>query len=100
MSFPFLIYFIAIEMVALKEFLSICSFGLVLTTFVITVGHILPGRTDSEKNKKKCVLISGKLLNIALTIVAFLCIFASDLYFDISEDIVLWEETNGPIKTK
>ena len=84
MSFPFLIYFIAIEMVALKEFLSICSFGLLLVTFILTGGHIMPDRTEKEKNKKKLVLMVGKLANIGLTIVAFFCIFASDLHFDIA----------------
>ena len=100
MSFPFLIYFIAIEMVAMKVFLSLCAFGLVLNTFILTGGHIMPERTESEKNKKKFVLCLGKLINIGLTIMAFICIFASDLSFDIATDIDIFEENNGAIKTK
>ena len=95
-----MVYFIAIEMVALKEFLSICSFGLVLNTFVLTYGHIMTDRTESEKNKKKIVLIAAKLLNIGLVLIAFLCIFASDLHFDIAKDLTNWEKTNGKINLK
>ena len=100
MSFPFLIYFIAIEMVALKVTLSFFAFGLVINTFILTYGHTLPDRNDREKNKKKSILILGKLINIGLTIVAFLSIFASDLSFDIASDIDAWEKAYGVIQTK
>ena len=96
MSFPFLVYFIAIEMVAMKVFLSLCAFGLVVNTFILTGGHIMPERTESERNKKKCVLIVGKLLNILETIIiieiSFLFLFASFFAFAffwfVSSDLV------------
>ena len=103
MSFPFLIYFISIELVAFHAFASICATCLVVNTFLLTIAHILPEHSQKEleerenaganaqpKRKfgvKKLALLICKTANIALTVLAFLQIFISNLHFDIKADI-------------
>ena len=44
------------------------------------------------------LLIASKIVNVALTMIAFISIFASKLSFDIGEDIINFENVNGDIQ--
>ena len=75
MFYSYLIYFIAISLGSMYEFLCIMGFLLIGTTFLLTFAH--------WKDFKKKVLVRriGKIMNVSLTIIAFINIFANDLYF-------------------
>ena len=68
-----MIYYVAIGMGAMYEFLFIMSFCLVLVTGLLTWAH--------WKKNEKLVLI-GKIANFGLTFIAFINIFACDLVYD------------------
>ena len=87
MSFPYLIYFVAIEMTSFHEFMSICGVCLIVNNFLMIVGHMLPDNTEGQKTAKRFIIIICKLANVVLTILAFFQILISDLSFDIQEDI-------------
>jgi len=65
--YSYLIYYVAIAMGAMFEFLFICSFCLVLVTALLTWAHY--------KQNEKLRLV-GKVANATLTIIAFINIFA------------------------
>lgn len=67
MFYSYLIYFVAIAMGAMFEFLFICSFCLVGVTALLTYANY--------KQNDKLRLV-GKIANASLTIVAFINIFA------------------------
>jgi hypothetical protein len=72
MFYPFLVYFIAISLGTMYEFLVIISVVLIANSFLLTVAHL---------QEKRALKLAGKALNIGLTIVGFINIFASDFYF-------------------
>jgi hypothetical protein len=65
--YSYLIYYVAIAMGAMFEFLFICSFCLILVTALLTWAHY--------KQNEKLRLV-GKVANATLTIIAFINIFA------------------------
>ncbi len=71
--YSYLIFFVAIAMGAMYEFLFIIAFCLTLLTGVLTFAHF--------KNNEKLRLVA-KVGNVTLTIVAFINIFACDLYYN------------------
>ena len=71
--YSYLIYYVAIGMGAMYEFLFICSFCLILVTGLLVFAHL-------KKNQK--LILIGKVANVALTFIAFINIFACDLYYD------------------
>lgn len=71
--YSYLIFYVAIAMGAMYEFLFIVSFCLMLLTAVLTYAHL----TNHEKLK-----LIGKIANVGLTIVAFINIFSCDLYYN------------------
>ena len=71
--YSYLIFYVAIAMGAMYEFLFIVAFLLMLLTAVLTYAHL--------NNHDKLKLI-GKIANVGLTIVAFINIFACDLYYN------------------
>ena len=50
MAFPFLIYFIMIEMIALHEFGVICGIILVINSFMLSFANMLPNDKDGRTN--------------------------------------------------
>ena len=72
MLYSFLVYFIAISLGAMYEFLFIFGFVLIGFSFLLTIAHL--------KNNRK-LRIFGKVGNVILTIVGFVNIFISDLNF-------------------
>ena len=70
--YSYLIFYVAIAMGAMFEFLFIVAFVLTLLTGVLTYAHY--------KNNEKLRLVA-KVANVSLTIVAFINIFACDLYY-------------------
>lgn len=73
MLYPLLVYFIAISLGTMYEFLFIMGFLLVAVTFLLTVAHF-------KKNDKLRKV--AKIANVALTVTGFINIFATDLYFN------------------
>ena len=73
MFYSYLIFYVAVAMGAMYEFLFIVAFLLVAVTCFLTYAH----HTQNEK-----LLIVGKAANVTLTIVAFINIFSCDLYYD------------------
>lgn len=73
MAYSYLVFYMAISLGTMFEFLFIIGVGIVATTFLLTVAHF--------KNNWIMRLI-GKFMNIAFTITAFINIFASDIYID------------------
>ena len=73
MLFPLLVYFIAISLGTMYEFLFIMGFLLVCVTFLLTIAHF-------KKNEKLRKI--AKMANVTLTVIGFINIFASDFYFD------------------
>ena len=71
--YSYLIYYVAIGIGAMYEFLFICSFCLILVTALLVFAHL-------KKNQK--LILIGKIANVGLTVVAFINIFACDLYYD------------------
>ncbi len=71
--YSYLIYYVAIGMGAMYEFLFICSFCLILVTALLTFAHL-------KKNQK--LILIGKIANVGLTFIAFINIFACDLFYD------------------
>ena len=77
MAFPFLIYFIAIEMTAFHVFAAICSSILVANTFALTYAHtITPEEGDPsyqrDFDKAKKLKLLFKLVNVVCTILGFM----------------------------
>eukprot|EP00347_Sterkiella_histriomuscorum_P003498 403364069 len=72
MLYSFLVYFMAISLGTMYEFLFIFGFVLIGFSFLLTIAHI--------KNNRKLRIV-GKIGNVALTIIAFINIFANDMYF-------------------
>ena len=70
--YSYLIFYVAIAMGAMYEFLFIVAFVLTLLTGVLTYAHY--------KNNEKLRLVA-KVANVSLTVVAFINIFACDLYY-------------------
>ena len=71
MSYSYLVFFMAIALGTMYEFLFIIGCGIVAATFILTLAHM----------KDSWILrIIGKFLNVGLTITAFVNIFASDIY--------------------
>ena len=73
MFYSYLIFYVAIAMGAMYEFLFIISFVLVLVTGVLTWGHY-------KQNEK--IRLIGKAANVVLTVIAFINIFACDFAYD------------------
>ena len=48
MSFPYLIYFINIEMTSFHAFTTICGIGIVVVTFLLTGVHCLPSGVEGD----------------------------------------------------
>ena len=70
--YSYLIFYVAIAMGAMFEFLFIVAFVLTLLTGVLVYAHY--------KNNEKLRLVA-KVANVSLTVVAFINIFACDLYY-------------------
>ena len=73
MSYSYLVFFIAVSLGTMFEFLFVISVFLVATTFVLTIAHI---------RESWLLRIIGKFLNVGFTITAFVNIFASDIFID------------------
>ena len=71
--YSYLIFYVAIAMGAMYEFLFIVSFCLILNTGVLVYAHL----KDNEKLR-----FIGKVGNVGLTVVAFINIFSCDLYYN------------------
>ena len=71
--YTYLIFYVAIGMGAMYEFLFIVSFVLLLVTGLLTYAYM-------KKNDK--LIIVGKIANVAVTFVCFINIFACDLYYN------------------
>ena len=71
--YSYLIFYVAISMGAMYEFLFIVAFCLMLVSGVLTWAHY-------KKNEK--LRLIGKVANVGLTIVAFINIFSCDFYYD------------------
>ena len=82
MSFPYLIYFVAIEMTAFHVFAAICCTILVANTFALTYAHTItpePNPTgendpsyERENAKAKKLKLLFKLVNVVCTILGFM----------------------------
>ena len=70
MLYSFFVYFLAIAMGSMFEFLIIIGMFLIATPFLLTLAHI-------KNNPKLRVL--GKCVNVALTVIGFINILADDL---------------------
>ena len=73
LQYTYLIFYIAIVMGAMYEFLFIVSFVLLLVTALLTFAYV-------KKNEK--LIVVGKIANVAVTFVCFINIFACDLYYN------------------
>ena len=71
--YSYLIYYVAIGIGAMYEFLFICSFCLILVTALLTFAYL-------RKNQK--LILIGKVANFGLTFIAFINIFACDLFYN------------------
>ena len=71
--YTYLIFYVAIGMGAMYEFLFIVSFVLLLVTALLTYANV-------KKNDK--LILFGKIANVAVTFVCFINIFACDLYYN------------------
>lgn len=71
--YSYLIFYVAIGMGAMYEFLFIVAFLLLLVTGLLTIAYV-------KKNQK--LVVVGKVANVAVTVVCFINIFACDLYYD------------------
>ena len=88
MSFPFLMYFIQIEMSSFRIFSFILSCALVVTAFGLTVAHCLPEESEKEKKFKLFLKLVFKIVNVSCTMLSFFhLIIVSDFHFDIGEDV-------------
>ena len=97
MAFPLLIYFIMIEMTAFHEFAFFTSIVLVINCFLLSLIVSLPNEIGDEGDKRKNTTkhffkVVCKVLNVALTVFAFIQIFISDHSFDIKEDLEIYFE--------
>ena len=78
MAFPFLIYFVAIEMTAFHVFAAICSSILVVNAFALTWAHTLVPLDENdpsyqrEFDKAKKMKLLFKFVNVVLTILGFM----------------------------
>lgn len=95
MSFPYLIYFINIELTAFHALAGVCSVCIVVNTFLLTFAHCMAVDTEEKKSKQSGALIVCKLANVVLTVLAFLQIFYADLHFDIGDDITAYMDAMG-----
>ena len=75
LMYSYLIFFVAIAIGAMYEFLFIAAFCLLLVTGLLTYAHM---KQDEDSRLK----LIGKVANVSLTIVAFIDIFACQLYYD------------------
>ena len=71
--FPFFVYFIAIALGTMYEFLFVFGFFHIGVSFLLAVAHM-------KENRK--LKIIGKLANVFFTVAAFINIFSNDMYFE------------------
>ena len=93
--YTYTVYFICIECTSFYEFLAICSTILVIFTFFFAFAHSMNATTEAEVNRKRYILLLCKIVNVTLTIIAFVCLFISEFSFDIGEDITNYAVANG-----
>ena len=74
MIYTYFVYFLAVALGAMYEFLFIVSIVSIAVTFILTIGYL--------KNNDKLVK-AGKIANVAVTVVAFINLFANDLNFEV-----------------
>ena len=99
MCFPFLVYFMAIEMSCFHEITSLVGTVLAVNTFLLCIAHAMDASNDAAKAKKTKLVAFAKLINVVCTIYGFLTILISDQSFDISEDIAEIMEVDTVDKT-
>ena len=87
LSFPYLIYFIAIEMTSFHEFMAICSVVLQVVSWILIFAHFLPESSEKMNTGKKFIVLVSKIAVVVLTILGFVQIFISDGSFDIKDDL-------------
>ena len=73
MLYSILVYIIAISLGSMYIFLAIIGFVLCGVIVLLTIAHL-------KDNRK--LRLAGKIANVALTIIAFINIFADNLYFN------------------
>ncbi len=71
--YPLLVYFIAIALGTMYEFLFIVGFALFGVSALLTLAYVRDHRV---------LKIVGKAANVGLTIIGFINIFSSDMYFN------------------
>lgn len=73
MFYPLLVYFIALSLGSMYEFLFVFGFFMIGMSFLLTIAHI---------KDKKILRIIAKFGIVGFTITGFINIFANDLYFE------------------
>ena len=97
MAYTFLIYFVLVECTAFHEFSAICASIVVGLSFVFAFAHSRPDDdvATQKKRPKFWILLICKIANVTLTIIGFITLFQSDMYFDIAEDIKEYAAANN-----
>ena len=57
--------------------------------------HARQPQDEAEMKKKHWMLLGCKVANVTLTILAFMSLFISDMYFDIAEDLKEYATENN-----
>ena len=66
------------------EFTTICGSALITNSLFLCYLYTM---SDENANKKKYLILLAKMVNVGLTVVAFMTILISDHGFDVADDM-------------
>ena len=89
MLFTFLMHFLCILTVSFHIFGALISTITAVLPYVLVYAYMMP---DGEARNKRLLIF--KVINVAIVFCNFMMLFASDMYFDIAEDLEEWNRVN------
>ena len=93
MLFTTMIQFLCILTVSFHVWAAIVSVVIFLLPYMLVYAYSMPEATEEQQRKKFTFQLAFKILNVLCTFNAFMMLFASDMYFDVSEDIVEYQKS-------
>merc|ERR1711908_236638 len=85
MLFTFLMHFICILTVSFHIFGALISTITAGLPYALVLTYMMP---DGDSRKNRLLIFEG--INVAIVFCNFMMLFASDMYFDIAEDLEEW----------
>ena len=72
---------------------ALVSVVVFLLPYMLVYAYSMPEETEEMSRRKFTFQLIFKVLNVLCTFNAFMMLFASDMYFDVSEDIAEYQKS-------